>query len=66
MTRGRCEIVCVKSRHPLRWRWRRTDSDGSVQSSVEEFDLFYDCVSAARGAGYDPFFAGRRIICASN
>jgi hypothetical protein len=48
-----------------RWRWRRTDVEGSVQSSLEEFELFYDCVSAARGAGYDPFFAGRRIVCAT-
>jgi hypothetical protein len=48
-----------------RWRWRRTDVEGSVQPSLEEFELFYDCVSAARGAGYDPFFAGRRIVCAT-
>jgi hypothetical protein len=47
----------------MRWRWRRTEASGAVEFSSEEFALFYDCVTAARGKGYEPSFAGRRIVC---
>ena len=48
-----CEIIYVKDAKG--WKWR-TLSDENVQpkTSEETFQLFYDCVSAARAKGYKP------------
>jgi hypothetical protein len=62
MAREACEIVCVNESAPLRWRWRYTEPGGAVEVSREEFELFFECVTAARGEGYEPRFAGRRIV----
>jgi hypothetical protein len=62
MAREACEIVCVNEGAPLRWRWRYTEPGGAVAVSREEFELFFECVTAARGEGYEPRFAGQRIV----
>jgi len=62
MAREACEIVCMNEAAPLRWRWRYTEASGAVELSRDEFELFFECVTAARGEGYEPRFAGRRIV----
>ncbi len=49
-----CEIIFVKSDHG--WKWRALDEDSERERAISEetFDLFYDCVSAARARGYTP------------
>jgi hypothetical protein len=49
-----CEIIYVKEAKG--WKWRRLSEPGTAkaQLSDETFQLFYDCVSAARARGYKP------------
>lgn len=50
-----CEIVYVKQKDGNGWKWRPLASDGAgATASDETYELFYDCVIAAREQGYRP------------
>jgi hypothetical protein len=50
-----CEIFHVPHAASFRWKWRHLADDGSVKDeSQETYELFYDCVCAARAHGYRP------------
>lgn len=50
-----CEIFYVQYKSSFRWKWRHVAEDGSVKDeSDESYELFYDCVLAAREHGYQP------------
>ena len=51
-----CEIIYIKSAKGWKWRTRSSSERGEAkpQTSQETFELFYDCVSAARAKGYQP------------
>ena len=50
-----CEIFPIPFRQSFRWKWRAVASDGTVkQESSESYELFYECVCAARAHGYKP------------
>ena len=49
-----CEIFHVPFKNSFRWKWRATAEDGSVDESKESYELFYECVCAARASGYQP------------
>lgn len=49
-----CEIFHVPFKNSFRWRWRAIAEDGSVSESQESYELFYECVTAARRSGYQP------------
>lgn len=58
-----CEIECVRGHTGARWRWRVNDESGPGRASKEKFELFYDCVTDARRAGYEPLSNGKLIVC---
>lgn len=47
-----CEIIYVKSARG--WKWRALDLEGrpADEPSAATFELFYECVRAARARGY--------------
>jgi len=49
-----CVIRPVKHNNSFRWKWRHTRADGTVKESEEAYDLFYECVLAARESGFEP------------
>ena len=50
-----CEIFHVpQKKNTFRWKWRHVDAEGRVTESKQSYDLYYECVAAAREAGYDP------------
>ena len=49
-----CEIFHVPHKRSFRWKWRYVAPDGRVSESKREYQLFYECVSAARESGYEP------------
>ena len=50
-----CEIFHVPHGRSFRWKWRRRADDGSVkEESRESYELFYECVCAARERGFTP------------
>jgi len=51
-----CEIIYVKDARARGWKWRLIAEPGkpAPQPSQETFELFYECVSAARAKGYRP------------
>lgn len=49
-----CEIIYVKRPDNKGWKWRSIEPEGKPQVSDQTFDLFYDCVRAARAKGYEP------------
>ena len=49
-----CEIVYVKTDGTVGWKWRLVDDQGKPRASEETYELFYDCVSAARAEGLQP------------
>ena len=49
-----CEIFHVPYRKSFRWKWRQTGADGRAVESKESYALYYECISAAREAGYEP------------
>lgn len=49
-----CEIFHVPHDRSFRWKWRAVGADGRVSESEESYELFYDCVCAARASGYKP------------
>ena len=49
-----CEIFHVQHQKSFRWKWRHVQDDGRVRESDEEYELYFECVSAARSRGYEP------------
>lgn len=49
-----CEIIYLKSAKGWKWRVLSARGDAKPRTSQETFELFYDCVSAARAKGYQP------------
>jgi hypothetical protein len=50
-----CEIFHVPHKKSFRWKWRHTAADGrTLVESKESYALYYECISAAREAGYEP------------
>ena len=49
-----CEIFHVPYKKSFRWKWRHVASDGRVRESQESYELYYECVCAARKRGYQP------------
>lgn len=49
-----CKIVYVKQRGQRGWAWQRVTSNGGRQSSERTYQLYYECVLAARAKGYSP------------
>ena len=50
-----CEIFHVPHKKSFRWKWRHTAADGRTPvESEESYALYYECVTAARAAGYEP------------
>ncbi len=51
----RCEIFHVPYRKSFRWKWRYVAADGTVrEESPESYELYYECVCAARRQGHEP------------
>ena len=61
MTMNRCEIFHVRRKGKLRWKWRSTAGDGALALSEHEYELFYECMSAARKHGLTPTYPGLRF-----
>lgn len=49
-----CEIIYVKQSNGTGWKWRAIAADHKPESSVQTFELFYECVTDARQNGYQP------------
>ncbi len=49
-----CEIFHVPHKKSFRWKWRHTAADGRTVESRESYALYFECVCAAREAGYEP------------
>jgi hypothetical protein len=50
-----CEIFHVQQKNGRTgWKWRAEAPDGSELVSSEVYELFYECVTAARAKGYSP------------
>jgi hypothetical protein len=50
-----CEIFPVPHKTKFRWKWRALSEDGKPKKeSAESYELFYECVCAARRHGYAP------------
>jgi hypothetical protein len=50
-----CEIFPVPHKTKFRWKWRALSEDGKPKKESEEsYELFYECVCAARRHGYAP------------
>jgi hypothetical protein len=49
-----CEIFHIPHKKSFRWKWRYTAGDGRTVESKESYALYFECVSAAREAGYEP------------
>jgi hypothetical protein len=62
MASDRCEIFYVTRDGKLRWQWRNKTGDGVIVLSEGEYELFYDCLSAAREEGFTPTYEGMRLF----
>jgi len=49
-----CEIFHIPYKKSFRWKWRHTGADGRMVESKESYALYFECVSAAREAGFEP------------
>jgi hypothetical protein len=49
-----CEIIYVKHKEGNGWKWRPITDDAQVKPSEKTYELFYECVTAARASGFDP------------
>lgn len=49
-----CKIVYVKQPGQAGWRWQGVAAHGAPQSSERTYELFYECVIAARASGFAP------------
>ena len=56
-----CKILHVKHKDSFRWKWRHVADDGNVRESPASYELFYECVMAARENGYEPLI---KLKCA--
>ena len=61
MTTDRCEIFHIRHKGKLLWKWRQTAKDGGLEVSEGEYELFYECLSAARKSGLTPSYPGLRL-----
>ena len=61
MTMKRCEIFHVRRKGKLSWKWRQTAADGTPSQSEHEYELFYECLSAARKSGLTPTYPGLQL-----
>ena len=63
MASNSCEIFFVRRKGKLRWKWRYTPLEGgAVDGSNEEYELFYECLSAARDKGFTPSYGALRLF----
>jgi len=62
MAADRCEIFYVTRDGKLRWQWRNKTGDGTIVLSAGEYELFYECLSAAREEGFTPTYEGMRLF----
>lgn len=62
MASDRCEIFYVKRNGKLRWKWRATAESGAIDGPKDEYELFYECLSAARAKGFTPTYGGLRMF----
>jgi len=53
-----CEIFHVSHKKSFRWKWRAVTAEGRGAESEESYALYYECIAAARAAGYEP----RRVL----
>ena len=53
-----CEIIYVKHKTGYGWKWRPVAADDEARAGAEAsektYQLFYECVTAARASGYIP------------
>jgi hypothetical protein len=49
-----CEIFHVTHKKSFRWKWRHIPEGGRPVESKESYALYFECVTAAREAGYEP------------
>lgn len=49
-----CEIIYTKHKEGNGWKWRPITDDAEVKPSEKTYELFYECVTAARANGYSP------------
>lgn len=61
MISDRCEIFHVRCQGKLRWKWRYLCEDRAPEPCEEEYELFYECLSAARDKGLTPTYPGLRL-----
>jgi hypothetical protein len=54
-----CEIYHVPHKQTFGWKWRYVQNDGRAVESKEVFQLYYECLSAARQRGLQPALARR-------
>jgi hypothetical protein len=54
-----CEIYPVPYEKSFRWKWRPLAAEARAEGSELEYQLFYECVLAARASGYEPKLAQR-------
>ncbi len=47
-------MYVVRRRNAFRWKWRYANDRGLLVDCVEEYEIFFDCVRAARAEGYEP------------
>jgi len=50
-----CEIIYVRQGGERGWKWRALADDARAAASEVLYELFYECVIAARACGYAPF-----------
>jgi hypothetical protein len=49
-----CEVIYVKHKTGNGWKWRPVAAEDGVKASEKTYQLFYECVTAARASGYTP------------
>lgn len=49
-----CKIVYVTQRGQRGWRWQALAVHGKPEASDKSYELFFECVLAARASGYAP------------
>jgi hypothetical protein len=49
-----CEIFHVPHKKGFLWKWRAVLADGRTVEPGESYTLYYECLAAARAAGYEP------------
>jgi len=49
-----CEIYSVPHEKTWRWKWRPLEKGAHAAACDGEYQLYYDCLVAARASGYEP------------